>query len=374
MAGFFDSLNQGLTQLSQSPVGMAGMGLLMMPSQSLTPINPWEYAAQGMNMGVQNRQRAQALAAQEEQNARDYARYVMEANNYQAEFLERQTAQAQKERLATALDEYKATMEPGQRLAFDALPLSEQTKIVSRQAFPTTPEDTTLARNLQAAGLQPRTKEYQKAMMAAVMRPPVSISTERPLSISDVARLEGPGGEQAPLNITAQEAAAQGFRPRTAPPTEGQSVSAGFYQRMANADAEFSPEMEQVMIQPKQVALSSVPGVGNYLVDENYQVAKNLQEDFVTANLRKESGAVIGAEEMNREITKYFPQLGDKPEVIARKRKLRQTAINAMRSNAGRAIPKSIGETTTPAGTPVTPNFAPSPTTQDLLRKYGVAQ
>jgi hypothetical protein len=48
MAGFFEGVDKALTNLSQSPVGMAGMGLLMMPQQSLTPINPFEYAAQGM--------------------------------------------------------------------------------------------------------------------------------------------------------------------------------------------------------------------------------------------------------------------------------------------------------------------------------------
>jgi hypothetical protein len=101
MAGFFEGVDKALTNLSQSPVGMAGMGLLMMPQQSLTPINPFEYAAQGMQQGVQNRQRAQTLSAlQERQRQEDEYRqmkYLMQAQEYQDRVLKAKQEEAQQQ-------------------------------------------------------------------------------------------------------------------------------------------------------------------------------------------------------------------------------------------------------------------------------------
>jgi hypothetical protein len=59
------------------------------------------------------------------------------------------------------------------------------------------------------------------------------------------------------------------------------------------------------------------------------------KRNFITANLRKESGAVIGAEELDMEDQKYFPQLGDSEAVKAQKKKSRETAIRAMEIQAG---------------------------------------
>lgn len=120
MAGFFQGVDKALTNLSQSPVGMAGMGLLMMPQQSLTPINPFEYAAQGMQMGVQNRQRAQTLSAlQERQRQEDEYRqmkYLMEAQKYQQEMLDRAEAQRRDEEQRAAQESYFSTLSPEEQV------------------------------------------------------------------------------------------------------------------------------------------------------------------------------------------------------------------------------------------------------------------
>jgi hypothetical protein len=62
------------------------------------------------------------------------------------------------------------------------------------------------------------------------------------------------------------------------------------------------------------------------------------QENWVTANLRPESGAVIGPAEMENEIRKYFPQYGDPPEVVAQKARSRLMAEAALQARAGRAL------------------------------------
>ena len=59
------------------------------------------------------------------------------------------------------------------------------------------------------------------------------------------------------------------------------------------------------------------------------------RKNFVTAVLRKESGAAISASEFYTEAQKYFPQPGDSDSVIAQKRHARDTAIKAMEIQAG---------------------------------------
>lgn len=79
-------------------------------------------------------------------------------------------------------------------------------------------------------------------------------------------------------------------------------------------------------------------GVGNYMVSPEYQQYAQAQRDFVNAVLRRESGAVISDQEFANAAQQYFPQPGDSPEVIAQKRRNRETAIEGMRIGAGAGI------------------------------------
>jgi hypothetical protein len=142
------------------------------------------------------------------------------------------------------------------------------------------------------------------------------------------------------------------------PPTEEQSKARTFYKRMEGAtkvfnkpaldakgkpilDANGNPlTVEQVAGKPEigaeiAGALPIVGGVAKRSAESpNRQLYRQAQENWVTANLRKESGAVIGAEEMQQEIKKYFPQLGEGPEVIAQKAEARRIAEEGMKLNA----------------------------------------
>jgi len=336
---------------------MASMGLLMMPQKSLEPINPMQYAMQGMQAGIQNQQRAQMMERQQQEEARRQAEFYYLAREYSDKFLKARQEEAQQQAMLDSISQYSMGLDPVKRLAFNALPLSEKAKIISAQYFPATQEPTTTVRNLAAAGLTPGTPEFQQAMMTYLTRPRVQVNTgDKPVSISDLQKLEPPEGAPLTPGVTLS-GLPQGTKvrqPEPKPPTEAQSVSAGFYERMKRAHQDFSPALEQEIIKPTQAMLSGAPLLGNYLVSPAYQVASNIQRDFVTANLRKESGAVIADEEMENEIKKYFPQPGDKPAVIERKRRLRETAIQAMRANAGKVIQQSGSSMTTPAGMPVT--------------------
>ena len=68
---------------------------------------------------------------------------------------------------------------------------------------------------------------------------------------------------------------------------------------------------------------------------EEQQMYQQAKTNFITAVLRKESGAAIGQNEFNTEEKKYFPQAGDTPAVLKQKQKSRDLAIEAMKIQAG---------------------------------------
>ncbi len=105
--------------------------------------------------------------------------------------------------------------------------------------------------------------------------------------------------------------------------------------------------LEQVAGKPgfMEAGLGLVPFAGGALERSAARSAgaprqqyRQAQENWVTANMRAESGAVIGDAEMEREIRKYFPQYGESAEVIAQKALARKQAEVAMQTRAGGAL------------------------------------
>jgi hypothetical protein len=73
----------------------------------------------------------------------------------------------------------------------------------------------------------------------------------------------------------------------------------------------------------------------NWAVPKEYEQLEQAKSQFITALLRKESGAAIGATEFDRYEREFFPQLGDSADVVAQKAHARSVAINAMKKGAG---------------------------------------
>lgn len=127
--------------------------------------------------------------------------------------------------------------------------------------------------------------------------------------------------------------------PEEKPLTEDQAKSTGFAARMIQASRVIDPLDFSAAAKPGVVETLLGPKIGsiatNYMRDEDRQRYRQAQENWVRANLRKESGAVIGSEEMQKEIENYFPQPGDGNAVIEQKRKSREAATQAMITAAG---------------------------------------
>jgi len=187
-----------------------------------------------------------------------------------------------------------------------------------------------------------------------------------------------PGGPTIPVMTTAgTQLEGAGSKP-----TEDQSKSAGFAFRMKQSTQIFNqPALDksgQPIIDPNtnkpvtleelygkpgryQAIMRAIPsaglttGIANVSEDVGRQQYRQGQENWVTANLRPESGAVIGVDEMEKEITKYFPQANDKPQTIAQKQRARRDTELAMTVRAGPAykqIEKQLAAQNAPVAVP----------------------
>jgi hypothetical protein len=78
-------------------------------------------------------------------------------------------------------------------------------------------------------------------------------------------------------------------------------------------------------------------GVSNFFQTPSGQKYYQAASNWVRANLRKESGAVIGDQEMADEVRNYFPMPNDSPEVVQQKAEVRAVAEAAMKTAAGKA-------------------------------------
>ena len=95
-----------------------------------------------------------------------------------------------------------------------------------------------------------------------------------------------------------------------------------------------TPFVGEKMQQGVESSMNVLPGALGGPSAEQQQVAA-ARRNFITAVLRKESGAAISPGEFATEAQKYFPQPGDSEAVIKQKRNARETAIKAMEIQAG---------------------------------------
>jgi hypothetical protein len=88
------------------------------------------------------------------------------------------------------------------------------------------------------------------------------------------------------------------------------------------------------MEQGVQSAMNVLPGAMGG-PNEPQQQTDQGRRNFISAVLRKESGATIPPDEYANEEKKYFPQVGDGPKVIKQKQEARELAIKALEIQAG---------------------------------------
>lgn len=135
----------------------------------------------------------------------------------------------------------------------------------------------------------------------------------------------------------ARAAAAVAGAPQADKPTESARLSRGFLMRMQNADTLLS-RLAIDGVDPSSLG-SVVSGASNYTASPGLQMYRQAANDWIRAKLRRESGASIAPDEMEREFETYFPVYGDSPEVIQQKAEARAIATQGMMEAA--ALPST---------------------------------
>jgi hypothetical protein len=161
-------------------------------------------------------------------------------------------------------------------------------------------------------------------------------------------------GEVTPLMVgDAALVRAMKGGPGSRAPNNDQTNAAGFAERMANSSSELNA-LEQGGYDPTNLRDRSAAGIGGYLgnsaMSDKGQSYRQAATNWVRANLRKESGAAIGKDEMDQEIDNYFPKAGDTADTVAQKSANRKIVEQNMIRSAG------------PAWTGIHPAAAPAPT------------
>jgi hypothetical protein len=135
--------------------------------------------------------------------------------------------------------------------------------------------------------------------------------------------------------------------------TETQSNATAYGMRMKAAN-DIVSKLESTgydTASPKNLLAAN--GVTNYVASPEAQSLYQAKLNFMTASLRKESGAAISKSEFETEDKKYFPQPGDSAKVREQKQQMRTVAMRAMAQQAG----------------PGAAQFA-APSIDDLVKKY----
>ena len=156
-----------------------------------------------------------------------------------------------------------------------------------------------------------------------------------------------------------------GFTPEGKAPTEAQAKSGAFGSQMQTASSEFE-RLQKEGFDPTSVSAqisTSLAGTPlTALADPKAQQANQAQQQWAEAYLRFKTGAAATEGEVIRNMRTFFPQIGDKPEVIAQKARMRKQAEQDVLSTA-----KQKPQTKQPA------QSAPAGRSRaDILKQYGL--
>lgn len=132
---------------------------------------------------------------------------------------------------------------------------------------------------------------------------------------------------------------------KTEKPSQNQYVAATYANRAEKAQKDLDQIMEKGF-DPTSIE-SSLQRTGLFPEALKTKEAKQFEQarrNFITAVLRKESGAAISKSEYDTENAKYFPQVGDTPEVIQQKAEARQIAIAGLKAEAGQTAAQQFNQ------------------------------
>lgn len=321
--------------LLTNPLAMAGIGLLSQPTRSRYPLNPMAAVMGGIQSAGQYQQQQAQTAGQQQELQLRQQRLQMEMDAALRQREQEAMAAAEKVRHDKAIEDAISKLPPEQQ-AIARLNPGAYATAATKAAFET-PKETSTVQNYNMAvkqGYQGSFVDYQ-TMLANARKPSVTVNNagQPQLKATDsgmVAITPQPDGSWKTEVVVPKK------------PTEGQAAAGSYADRMQEASARAGQIEAQSGFDPTNLSqnlASRVPVAGNFAMTPEFQQYQQAKEDWVRAKLRKESGAVIAKEEMQKEFETYWPQPGDSQEVIAAKARARQIAEQGMANQAGPANP-----------------------------------
>lgn len=121
---------------------------------------------------------------------------------------------------------------------------------------------------------------------------------------------------------------------------QNQFAAGGFAVRAEQAVNDLAKLPENIGTTTSAQFQGMFPGAAESLKAPEQKLFEQTQRNFISAVLRKESGAAISDNEYDNERKKYFPLPGDTPEVLQQKAVSRQQAIASLKAEAGEAYNK----------------------------------
>ena len=178
----------------------------------------------------------------------------------------------------------------------------------------------------------PRRAIYDAAIAKETTRPAAPVTNV--YSTTAVAGVDEEGNPVffQPSKTGGQPSIIEGVRPAPKGMNVDQAKAAGFADRIYEANPAF--EIGALPLEATMAAEAPL-GLGNYALTPGQQTFLQAERNFINAVLRRESGAVISPEEFKNARQQYIPQPGDSPQVIAQKKRNRETVLNSLSRDAG---------------------------------------
>jgi len=114
----------------------------------------------------------------------------------------------------------------------------------------------------------------------------------------------------------------QANRTENAKPTQSQLAADAFYTRAKEADDALD-DIDNISLTDRYAP--------NFMQSDTGQRYQQARRQFTEAYLRKDSGAAISDAEYSNADRTYFPQYGDSPKTLARKREARNAVLESLR-------------------------------------------
>lgn len=221
--------------------------------------------------------------------------------------------------------------------------------------------DHTGAQTLNPNAAENRAIEQQNANSRAISADAASMNA-RTSAAREQREASQPQGQEW-RTLTAAEAAAQGFndgdvvqvnartgqmarRSQDRPErtfNQQQALAAEFANRMIAANQAVD-RVAGEGFEGNEMTRGDIPVVGGVLRGSRERRYDQAVDDFITAVLRRESGAAISAAEFDTAYRQYFPTFGDDPATIEQKRQLRERAIQNMQAGSQGAFEAMFGD------------------------------